>query len=47
MVLGCQGGAVWPCSLAPSLGNRVNFKAPVTHTWKVLPVGAFIPWEEA
>lgn len=31
MVLGCQGGAVWPCSLAPSLGNRVNFKARHPH----------------
>lgn len=28
--------------VAPSLGNRVKFKAPVTYSWKGLPVEAFI-----
>lgn len=47
MVPGYQGEGDWPCSLVTSLWNRVNFKAPVTHTWEQLPMGVYIPWEEA
>lgn len=37
------GVGYWPCSLALSLGNRVNFKVPITHTWDGAACGNIPP----